>query len=96
MIQPVRRVALGLRPLTALSMADRRELFRDLKEAITLSMSTGHPRPVVDVLRGWMATAEYILAGEPFSRPIDWDEVVHIERPTDLAAGETQRVDDHN
>lgn len=78
-------ISLELPWLAALSEADKREFLRDLSEATMMSVSVGDPRAVFDALKGWKATAEYVMAGEPLAGPINWDEVVPLERPAESA-----------
>ncbi|MHB8620460.1 MAG: hypothetical protein ACYDAG_12950 [Chloroflexota bacterium] len=67
--------------LAILDGDDRGEFFDELSRTLSLAVSTNRPELVFALLKGWKATAEYVLAGKPLSGPINWDEVVRIARP---------------
>jgi hypothetical protein len=67
--------------LTALDEDDRQEFLEDLSRTMSLAISTSNPDLIFTMLKGWKATAEYLLAGKPLSGPINWSEVVRIARP---------------
>jgi len=48
---------------------------------MSLALSTSNPDVVFTLLKGWKATAEYVMASKPLSGPMNWDEVVRIARP---------------
>ena len=72
--------------LSALDEDDRREFFEEFSRTLALAISSNDPEAIFTFLKGWKATAEYVLAGEPLSGPIDWTEVVRIARPQANAA----------
>ncbi|MDE3074535.1 MAG: hypothetical protein KGJ86_03825 [Chloroflexota bacterium] len=67
--------------LSALDRDDRKEFLDELSRTLSLAIGTSNPQLVFALLKGWKATAEYILAGAPLSGPIEWDEVVRVARP---------------
>lgn len=67
--------------LSVLEDEDRKEFFEDLGRTLSLALSTSKPEIVFTLLKGWKATAEYVMAGKPPSGRIDWDEVVSVVRP---------------
>jgi hypothetical protein len=67
--------------LSVLDDEDRKEFFEDLSRTLSLALSTSTPDLVFTLLKAWKAAAEYAMAGQPLSGPINWDEVVRIARP---------------
>lgn len=74
--------------LRVLPREDLRDFLDDLAAAADLARDLENPEPVRQTLHRWRSTVEYMLAGEPASKPIDWGEVVALPRPEGDAAAD--------
>jgi len=66
--------------LDILDKEDRAEVRRAVRGALLECIRLRDTRPMVQLLRGWKATAEYVAAGRPLD-DVDWSSVIPLLPP---------------